>query len=564
MQVLCSQYLEHARHAQQQKPNVCRDPENLVQNGSVLYVVFMVHDLMDKVQMSSVEERMPVAAPSVKGSQTSENYGQKRSEEGDGGVRGEEDYVTAQEQQVAESAVQKASAVLDEPSQTASLTLPDLNSKDHPSYLPPPSSPLPLPLPLSLPLPNPNLPSRPSIYTTNTTACLLTHQHEDLSPSDPELEHLIHLYRTELTPRFPFVVLELRPGMSGKEWMAENPLLGKAVVMAASYYNLPRQTRLDVQIVREIAERMLVQGEKTLEGLQAILVFCAWWVGFLGMYQYQCLNHPQLNNLLSIAVGIIGHLGLNKPPTSDKFRYPFGSTSRSTSTERNMHHRRALAGVSTGFQRLDAMKYPVYLDECCRVIAEEKQFETDALLLEMVKITDLAERIGSTIHMAQRESEMNVPVALLLGGYMGELKALRAGIPGEWKDNSRFCLLVCLVVDSRTPPNAPHNRLHASLRNRSLPALSFPILFKPNPAFPNPSRSSPHPALSYGKLHRSHPLPLHGYISRPPAYSLCIAGVCADDIGAAFVLYGGVGVGFGGGEGEVRFSVGVGGGGGER
>jgi hypothetical protein len=66
----------------------------------------------------------------------------------------------------------------------------------------------------------------------------------------------------------------------------------------------------------------------------------------INRYQYHCINHPQLNNLLSIAVGLIGHLGLNKPPTSDKFRYPFRN-SRSTSAEsmkRTMHHRRALAG----------------------------------------------------------------------------------------------------------------------------------------------------------------------------------------------------------------------------
>jgi hypothetical protein len=76
MQVLCSHHLEHARHAQQQKPNVYHDPENLMQNvkGRFLYVVFMVHKFVDKLQMLSAEERMPVTAPSIEGAQTSENY----------------------------------------------------------------------------------------------------------------------------------------------------------------------------------------------------------------------------------------------------------------------------------------------------------------------------------------------------------------------------------------------------------------------------------------------------------------------------------------------------------
>ncbi|KAM3065427.1 hypothetical protein ACMFMG_011452 [Clarireedia jacksonii] len=339
-----------------------------------------------------------------------------------------------------ESTLPQSSPLLNEPSQSESIALPHLSPKDDispqlpPLSLPPLTSP---PLPKD---PTPNPPSntnRSTIYGTSTNACLLAHQHEDLTPSDAELEHLIHLYRTELTPRFPFVVLELRNGMTGKEWMAENPLLGKAVLMAASYYNLPRQTRLDREIVRELSESILIRGEKTLEGLQTILVFCAW-------YQYHCLCHPQLNNLLSLAVGMITHLQLNKPPTSDRFRYPFGN-SKATSPDmmkRSMHHRRALAGcfyltsmVSTGFQRIDAMKYPVYLDECCRIIAEEKEYPTDVLLLELVKITDLAERIVHTAYVAQRENEMSVPTALQLGAYTAELKTLKKLVPEDLKDN---------------------------------------------------------------------------------------------------------------------------------
>jgi hypothetical protein len=87
------------------------------------------------------------------------------------------------------------------------------------------------------------------------------------------------------------------------------------------------------------------------------------------------------------------------------------------------------------------MKYPVYLDECCRIIAEEKEYPTDILLLELVKITDLAERIVHTAYMAQRENEMSVPIALQLGAYTAELKALKKGIPEDWKDNSEILSL---------------------------------------------------------------------------------------------------------------------------
>lgn len=90
------------------------------------------------------------------------------------------------------------------------------------------------------------------------------------------------------------------------------------------------------------------------------------------------------------------------------------------------------------------MKYPVHLDQCCRIIAEEKEYPTDVLLLELVKITDLAERIVHTAYIAQRENEMSVPTALQFGAYTAELKALKKGIPEDLKHNGEISSLVYL------------------------------------------------------------------------------------------------------------------------
>lgn len=79
----------------------------------------------------------------------------------------------------------------------------------------------------------------------------------------------------EMTAKFPFVVIETG-GLTGKQWVASKPMLGKAVLMAASYYNLPRQTVYETALVRDLTERIMVRREKTLELLQTILVFCGW------------------------------------------------------------------------------------------------------------------------------------------------------------------------------------------------------------------------------------------------------------------------------------------------
>lgn len=291
--------------------------------------------------------------------------------------------------------------------------------------------------------PHPHPPPKPleqskrqSVYEKSTNACLLAHINSNLEPSDMEIERLVKLYETEMTAKFPFVIIETGE-LTRKEWVLENPVLGKAVLMAASYFNLPRQTVYETELVRDLTDRIMVKRERTLELLQTILVFCGW-------YHYHCLGHPNLNNLLGLAIGLAGDLGLNKPPSSDKFKYPFGH-SRATAgdfSRRSMEQKRALAGlfyltslVATGFQRIDAMRYSIHLDECIRVIEGNPEHSTDLLLVELVKVTNLSERIGQTVSLIQNESEILVPTALRLGSFQAELDTLKQGIPGAWKDD---------------------------------------------------------------------------------------------------------------------------------
>ncbi|KAI9648229.1 hypothetical protein NHQ30_002861 [Ciborinia camelliae] len=286
-------------------------------------------------------------------------------------------------------------------------------------------------------IPKPLEPSkRQSVYEKSTNACLLAHANSDLEPNDAEIERLIKLYQKEMTARFPFVVIETG-GLTGKEWVMGKPVLGRAVLMAASYYNLPRQTIYETSLVRDLTERIMVKREKTLELMQTILVFCGW-------YHYHCLGHPHLNNLLGLAMGLAGDLGLNKPPSPDRFRYPFGH-SRATSgdfSRRSMEQRRALAGLfyltslaATGFQRIDAMNYSIHLDECIRVIEKKPEHPTDLLLVELVKISHLGEKIGQTVLVVQSDNEIQVPTALKLGLFQTELDALKKGVPAAWEDN---------------------------------------------------------------------------------------------------------------------------------
>ena len=54
-----------------------------------------------------------------------------------------------------------------------------------------------------------------------------------------------------------------------------------------------------------LAQQMLLRGDRSLDILSAILTILAW-------HHFHCLRHSQLNNLLSLADGIIADLGLGR------------------------------------------------------------------------------------------------------------------------------------------------------------------------------------------------------------------------------------------------------------
>ncbi|KAF5871843.1 uncharacterized protein Bfra_008868 [Botrytis fragariae] len=157
------------------------------------------------------------------------------------------------------------------------------------------------------------------------------------------------------------------------------------------------------------------------------------------------LSEPEpANSIPCLAMGLAGDLGLNKPPSADRFRYPFGH-SRATAgdfSRRTMEQRRALAGlfyltslVATGFQRIDAMRYSIHLDECVRFIEKKPEHTTDLLLVGLVKISHLGEKIGQAVVLVQSDSEIQVPTALKLGSFQMELDILKKGVPSALEDD---------------------------------------------------------------------------------------------------------------------------------
>lgn len=86
----------------------------------------------------------------------------------------------------------------------------------------------------------------------------------------------LDMFRTVMVHRFPFVVIS--PSVTAQELRKTKPFLFLTVLAAASYENLPLQRRLGKEIKRVVGSRIIISGEVSIELLQGLLVYLAWYV----------------------------------------------------------------------------------------------------------------------------------------------------------------------------------------------------------------------------------------------------------------------------------------------
>jgi hypothetical protein len=93
-------------------------------------------------------------------------------------------------------------------------------------------------------------------------------------------ENLLSCYRSMSQHHFPYVLLP--DGISLSQLRRERPFLLQAILTVSSWKNRHQQLVLEEQLLKDFGVRFFVECEKTLEILQALLVYLAWCVLPLG------------------------------------------------------------------------------------------------------------------------------------------------------------------------------------------------------------------------------------------------------------------------------------------
>lgn len=257
-----------------------------------------------------------------------------------------------------------------------------------------------------------------------------------LDPLDSEACQLLDHYRVQMMPYFPFVVIP--EGVDVHALRSAKPFLFKAIITSASYSNLTRQIALGKEVVAYFSEHLLLKGEKSLDLLQGLLIFIAW-------YHPHLFANPQLTNLLQLSVALLVDLGLNKSGTtaSEKLRLEILAMKAAhgpaaVPKQLRLDEQRALLGcfyltniVSTCFKKIDGMQYHAHIESCRQALIDAAEYPSDRYLNELVRIQVAVQDISSSLPAEEHGQGWSAPLELYVKSLRSKLDGVRQSLPKE-------------------------------------------------------------------------------------------------------------------------------------
>ncbi|KAK6502691.1 hypothetical protein TWF506_003268 [Arthrobotrys conoides] len=240
--------------------------------------------------------------------------------------------------------------------------------------------------------------------------------------SEAQAEQYFSLY-TEMAAHFPFYVIP--PGTTPTSLRREKPMLLMAILCTASGLEKRVQIVLDRDFRRAFSEKIFVNGEKSLELLQAGLIYLSW---------FQCHFSPRTQiflQMVHIFISLVTDMAYDrkpdrvKPPTGviggdGNISSPMFSEAGSESAEnpekfeeqefRNKEIRRAFLGcwwisssISIDFRKRIPLHFSSYMGRCQQTFVDSPEFESDKYMVMMLRLQKFQEDVCETFRYHEPE-----------------------------------------------------------------------------------------------------------------------------------------------------------------
>ncbi|PSN72276.1 hypothetical protein BS50DRAFT_248067 [Corynespora cassiicola Philippines] len=265
----------------------------------------------------------------------------------------------------------------------------------------------------------------------------------------PDLsEELLTEFR-QFAYSFPFVII---PSSTDAQTLRhEQPFLFHSIMIIMSYKVPPTQTALANEFKNQIASRIISQSHKSLEILQGLLVYGAWYHYF---YRHQS---QQLAIVIQLCVAMVQDLGLSKNP-KDKLRKNLTADIECGmvfKSERSSAEKRAFLGTyvltvafAQAWRKRGTMAYTRFMGQCCQSLSEGQEHPSDALITPLIRLSELIGRINdyySYDDIDNSDVKGETMIEMSANNFSAELNRIRDAVPTTLKRNTTLSLTFHLL-----------------------------------------------------------------------------------------------------------------------
>lgn len=92
--------------------------------------------------------------------------------------------------------------------------------------------------------------------------------------SAEEADSILDLYRSQYSPKFPFV--PIAPEITASELFERRPFLFRIIIQIIAPQSAATQRDVTIWVREQIAQHVLIEQDKRLELLQGLLLFISW------------------------------------------------------------------------------------------------------------------------------------------------------------------------------------------------------------------------------------------------------------------------------------------------
>ncbi|CAG8954323.1 hypothetical protein HYFRA_00005946 [Hymenoscyphus fraxineus] len=224
-----------------------------------------------------------------------------------------------------------------------------------------------------------------------------------LQPGE-EADSVLTNFRENFASHYPYLVFPLH--LNSHELQEQKPWVYKAAILVGSIHQRARQISMSKSLCMDVAEAMILKGERNLDMLQSMLIHNAW-----SLY-FSPVTPPiaQSTAVFQLQHALVFDLGLNKPvregDPSDMLPNNSGVLPKNSVTEakRTSEERRTLlcafcsTSVTSLFVRkIENLHHTPYLEYCCKILEDAGEFPSDLILVAATRLQCMSESIQRSL-----------------------------------------------------------------------------------------------------------------------------------------------------------------------